>query len=103
MKIPTFQEYSKYSWEKINPLYQELQDLELNEDNVNDWMSAWSELRKLVDERYARLSLATDLDTTDEKAEKAYHKFLEDVYPSTQSADQQLKEKLLQSGSEQRD
>ncbi len=72
----------RWSWEK---------------DHLDNWMEGWSDLRKLVDERYARLSLATELDTTDEEAEKQYHDFLENIYPSIRAADQKLKEKLLAS------
>jgi oligoendopeptidase F len=98
MKTPTFQEYSSFTWEQIEPFYNELVDREITKELVDDWMAEWSELRKFADERYARLSLAADLDTTDEMAENAYHKFLEDVYPSILSADQELKKKLLMSG-----
>ena len=100
MKIPSFQEYFISTWEQIAPLYQSLLERELTKDKVDSWMRDWSELRKLVDERNARLSLATDLDTTDVNAEKAYHQFLEEFYSSAQSADQKLKEKLLGSGLE---
>jgi oligoendopeptidase F len=97
MTLPAFKEFMRLDWEGIEPLYQSIQDMELNKETCDEWMMAWSELRKLVDERYARLSLATDLDTTDEEAEKRYHDFLENIYPATQAADQQLKEKLLDS------
>ena len=100
MKIPSFQEYFTSTWDQVEPLYQSLMERELKEETLDDWMSDWSELRKLVDERNARLSLATDLDTTDEDAEKTFHHFLEEFYSSAQSADQKLKEKLLESGLE---
>jgi oligoendopeptidase F len=98
MNTPGFEEYFSYPWTKIEPYYQQLQDQDLTEEILDDWMTTWSDLRKLVDERYARLSLATSLDTADVEAENQYHKFLEEVYNSTQSADQKLKEKLLSSG-----
>ena len=97
MKTPTFSEFLTLDWDGIGPLYQALQEMELGEDSLDSWMEGWSDLRKLVDERYARLSLATKLDTTDEEAEKKYHDFLEHIYPSTRAADQKLKEKLLAS------
>jgi len=95
MKTPIFTEFMNMDWDGIEPLYLALQEIELGEDSLDAWMEGWSDLRKLVDERYARLSLATELDTTDEKAEKKYHEFLEKIYPATQAADQKLKEKLL--------
>ena len=100
MKTPPFTDFLEMDWEEIQPLYQELEKDQLDEKTLITWMTGWSDLRKLVDERYARLSLATELDTTDEEAEKAYHAFLENVYPKAQAADQKLKEKLLSSGLE---
>jgi len=98
MKIPSFQEFTNYEWKEIEPFYQDLQERELTEYSLLSWMDDWSDLRKLVDERYSRLSLATELDTTDGDAEKKFHGFLENIYPTAQSADQGLKEKLLQTG-----
>jgi len=95
MKTPAFQEFRTLNWESIQPLYQQLEDFELTEDSQDSWMEQWSDLRKLVDERYARLELATELDTTDEEAEKQYHDFLDNIYPSIKAADQALKEKIL--------
>ncbi len=95
MKTPAFQEFRSLNWEGIQPLYQQLEDFELTEDSQDSWMEQWSDLKKLVDERYARLELASELDTTDEEAEKQYHDFLDNVYPSIKAADQVLKEKIL--------
>jgi oligoendopeptidase F len=98
MKTPSFAEYSKMDWDVVEPLYQVLQETELTADNVEGWLSSWSDLRKLVDERNARVSLAVELDTNDQEAEHAYHAFLENFYPAAQAADQKLKEMLLASG-----
>ncbi len=98
MKTPTFNEFMTLDQDGIEPFYQALQEMELGEDTLDSWMEGWSDLRKLVDERYARLELATELDTTDIKAEKNYHDFLEKIYTSVRTADQKLKEKLLVSG-----
>jgi len=98
MKTPAFKEFKSMTWEEIQPLYQQLLDIELSEDTLVSWMEKWSDLRKLLDERYARLELATAQDTTDEAAEQEYLDFIEKVKPSTQAADQKLKEKLLDSG-----
>ena len=95
MKNPAFKVFMTLNWEGIQPLYQQLEDIELTEESLDLWMEGWSDLRKLVDERYSRLVLATHLDTTDEEKEKSFHDFLEHIYPSAQAADQRLKEKLL--------
>ena len=65
MKTPTSTEFMSLGWEKIQPFYQGLQDIELTEGYLEAWMEQWSDLRKLVDETYARLSLAVNLDTED--------------------------------------
>jgi len=100
MKTPSFSAFIDMAWDEIQPIYDHLADQQLEESNLTSWMSGWSDLRKLVDERYARLALAAELDTTDEAAEKAFHGFLEEIYPQAQAADQKLKEKLLASGLE---
>lgn len=97
MNTPTFSKFMAMNWDDIQPLYDHLQEIELSDQTVDNWMSDWSDLRKLVDERYARLSLATEVDTTDSAAEKAYHAFLENIYPLIQAEDQKLKEILLAS------
>ena len=53
MKTPTFHEYQSQTWEEIHPHYQELQDIELSEDTLKEWMKKWSDLRKLEDERFS--------------------------------------------------
>ena len=98
MKTPSFNEFALLDWEGIQPYYDQLLDMDLNKESLDFWMKNWSDLRKLVDERNARLSLATALDMSDEVAEKDYHDFLEDVYPAIRAADQKLKEKILESG-----
>ena len=97
MIIPSFDKFMTLDWKGIEPLYLALEELELNQDTLEFWMKGWSDLRKLIDERYARLSLATELDTTDQEAEDAFHDFIENIYPSAQAGDQKLKEILLES------
>ena len=97
MKIPAFEEFMDLDWYGIQPLFVALEEEEINEENLSAWMTGWSDLRKLVDERYSRLSLATELNTTDEEAEKAYHSYLEEIYPNVLAADHRIKEKLLES------
>jgi len=82
----------------MEPYYRELLDHTLDEATAAGWLSDWSHLRKLVDESYSRLQLENSQDTTDQKAEARYLSFIENVYPSIQSADQKLKEKFLASG-----
>ncbi|MGE5221698.1 MAG: M3 family oligoendopeptidase [Omnitrophica WOR_2 bacterium] len=92
--------FMDWSWDQMQPYYQELSGRRLDENSVSAWLHDWSELEKLVDETYSRLQLANSQDMTDAAAEQRFHTFLEKVYPSIQSANQSLKEKLLWSGLE---
>ncbi|MFO7942878.1 MAG: M3 family oligoendopeptidase [Anaerolineales bacterium] len=98
MKLPDMKKFMNMNWVEIEPIYGALKTRDLNQGNVEEWLQDWSSLRELISERYARLQLATSLDTRDEEAEKSFHVFLEEVYPPVEAADQVLKEKLLASG-----
>lgn len=98
MKMPNIDAFMEMSWEEIRSIYEGLLDRDLDQGNVEVWLKDWSSLRELVSERYSRLQLATNLDTRDEEAEKAFRRFLEEIHPPAQAADQSLKEKLLESG-----
>ncbi len=92
--------FMNWSWPQLNPYYQDLIARELDELNIDQFLRDWTRLIDLVSEIYARLSVSVTSDTMDEKAEKNYNRFLEQVYPESQAANQQLKEKLLVSGLE---
>ena len=98
MELPDIKEFMNMNWVEIEPSYGALKTRDLNQGNVEEWLKDWSSLRELISERYARLLLATSLDTQDEEVEKSFHIFLEEVYPPAEAADQVLKEKLLASG-----
>lgn len=86
------------SWADYEPYFQELVQRPIDQNNINKWLTDWSSLIDIISEMYARLNVAVTLDTLDEEAEAQFNAFLENVYPSAQSAEQQLKEKLLASG-----
>lgn len=94
----TIDEFLTMTWNQIEPYYGILETQAFDEGSVDAWLSDWSHLRKLVDEAYARLQLANARDTTDQAAEERYHRFLVEIYPPIQAADQRLKDRLLQSG-----
>jgi oligoendopeptidase F len=97
IRLPPISDFIDSRWELVQPSYQNLLDQPINDRNVTDWLTTWSELRKLVDETYARLQLANALDTTDVEAEKRFYTFLNEAYPQIQAFDQRLKEKFLAS------
>lgn len=90
--------FINWSWPQFKPYYDELHALELTQNNIDQFLRDWTRLIDLVSEIYARLSVAVTLDTTDKNAEKRYNQFLEGLYPAAQTANQQLKLKLLDSG-----
>ena len=99
-KPPTITEFMSAAWTDLEPHYQSLLARLFDSACIAVWLADWSELRKLVDETYARLQLTSFQDTTDAEAEQRYYSFLENLYPKLQAADQQLKKKLLESGLE---
>ena len=96
----TAQEFLGWNWSDIEPYYKNLEAQQITEVNVKVWLSDWSRLMRLLDETFNRLYVATTVDTTDKEAEERYNKFLDEIYPPSQEADQVLKECLLKSGFE---
>ncbi len=95
-----YHEFIHWTWPQLEPYYKDLIDRSLSADNVAAWLADWSHIAKLVQETYARLHLATTLDTADAEAEQRYNTFIGEVYPQVEAAEQQLKQKLLAGGLE---
>jgi oligoendopeptidase F len=89
-----------WSWSEIEPHYQDLAARTLSAQNVIGWLADWTALDERVSEMYARLHVATTVDTTDKDAETRYKSFLDTIYPGAEAAEQELREKLLASGLE---
>jgi oligoendopeptidase F len=92
--------FQEWSWEQIEPFYQDLLAHSLDGERVERWLADWTRLSDLIGEVYARLSVAVTVDTTDPEAEARFNVFLDQIHPQAQAADQKLKEKLLASGLE---
>jgi oligoendopeptidase F len=95
---PDATEFKNWSWEQIEPYYEDLLARDLTAANSEQWLADWSHLAKLVDEANWRLYDANAIDTTDKQAEGQYTTFLEEIQPRSREADQKVKEKLLASG-----
>jgi oligoendopeptidase F len=95
---PDATEFKNWSWERIEPYYEDLLARDLTAANSKQWLTDWSHLAKLVDEANWRLYDANTIDTTDKQAEGQYTTFLEEIQPRSREADQKVKEKLLASG-----
>ncbi len=91
-------EFMQWSWSQIEPYYHELASRPIYPQNLTDWLKDWTRLYWLLHETQQRLYVATTVDTTDQQAQRSYERFLDEIYPQAQAADQKLKEKLLASG-----
>ncbi|NWG16860.1 MAG: M3 family oligoendopeptidase [Chloroflexi bacterium] len=94
----TAQEFMNWDWSQIEPIYRELESRELTAAGVNAWLADWSRLTELIGESAARLYIATTLDTADDNAQQRFHRYLETVIEPVEQAEQNLRQKLLNSG-----
>lgn len=95
-----YREFINWTWVQLEPYYEDLSGRTLTADAVESWLADWSQVGKVVQETYARLHVATTLNTADVEVENRYRTFLSDVYPRVETAEQELKQKLLNSGLE---
>ncbi len=89
-----------WKWEEIALHYKDLAARPLTASNADGWLADWSRLGEHLEELYARLQVATSVNTTDKEADERMNKFLNTIYPNAMAAEQKLKEKLLASGLE---
>jgi oligoendopeptidase F len=87
-------------WASFAPVYARLQEQELHQDTVADWLEEWSDVIRVWNELSARLYVAVSINTADQQAEERFKVFFDQTYPKIQEAEQGLKEKLLGSGYE---
>jgi oligoendopeptidase F len=96
--LPTTSEaFSRLSWPEIEPWYRELAAATLTPDTLQSWLAQWSDLSALVDETLVRFEIATTQNTEGTEVAGRKQRFLEDVHVPIQAADQQLKQRLLDS------
>ena len=101
LSLPTaYQDFIHWTWPQFEPYYQALIAETLTADNVDRWLAEWSQVARTVQEMFARLHIATTLNTADAEAEQRYNTFIGEVYPQIEAAEQRLKQKLLESGLE---
>lgn len=93
----TSDEVMDWGVDQYKPYYEDLLQRPLTAENVEQWLLDWSRLSDLTWESYARMSLATSQDVTDEAAKKRFFTFLETIFPETQRQNNALQRKLLES------
>ncbi|MBI3542189.1 MAG: M3 family oligoendopeptidase [Deltaproteobacteria bacterium] len=65
-------------------------------DDLEKFIFDWEELGGAIHDRYSRAHVASTVDTTDEKAEKAYMQLVEQVLPLTETYGFKLNKKMLE-------
>lgn len=96
----TGESFGTWPWARIAPFYDELLARPLSAETVNEWLADWTRIGALVDEAGVRFTIATTTNTADTQAEADYTTFLEQVLPEVMTAEQQVKQKLIESGLE---
>jgi len=89
--------FNLLDWPQIAPYYDELAARPINTENIEQWLADWTQLASLLNERQARLQVATTVNTEDKDAEAQYKTFLDMITPPMMTAEQALKQKLLDS------
>lgn len=92
--------FMDWSWEQIGAHYAALDARPLMEASLPGWLDEWSALTRRVVEMRERLYVATTRNTADAEAEQRYNRYLNEIFPASEAAEQALKEKLLASGLE---
>ncbi|GMA17297.1 oligoendopeptidase F [Deinococcus metallilatus] len=82
-------------WDTYAPRYAGLLSADLTAEQVPAWLAEWSALDAEVGQAGNKLATHADLHTDDEAIQARYAKFLEEVSPQAQRAEQALTEKLL--------
>lgn len=99
MTLPTrphsIKNIDPHSWNSFQPYFAALQEYPLTQDNVQEWLTYWSDLSRLVWETAAWVYIEKSLDTTDTQKEQTFLDLINHVMPPAQMADQALKERLL--------
>lgn len=99
MQLPAqIEEIRNWTWDDIQPYYDDLESRELTEATLNDWMSDWSKLSALLGENFSRAQVATTQDTADEEAESYLKHLYTTIYPKLSETGNRLNKKLVESG-----
>src|SRR5215210_306192 len=87
-------------WPQFAPYVTELTARPLTAETAAEWLADWSRLAEHLRDLQMRLYVATTANTADAEAQSRFQRYLDEIFPAANSADQVLKEKLLASGLE---
>ena len=88
------------AWSDIEPYYQQLDAMPLDETNVEAWLTEWSELEALVDEARSLAYFAYTCDTGNAELEAAELRFGSEIEPQAAQARSGLQKRLVDLGYE---
>ena len=92
------QDFMHWNWSQFEPYAIELIIRPITAANLNNWVMDWSDLNRMISEMFARLWVATTLNTADHDAKNRFNTFLDEIFTPSLEANQVLKQKLLASG-----
>jgi len=84
-----------WSWAQFEHFYLDLATRSIDSE-VPAFLQDWTALSELVDETASRLYVAVTMNTADQDAEARYNRFLDEIYPNAEQAEQRLKMSLLE-------
>ncbi len=90
--------FDSWNWRDISPYFDRLAKQPLNQHNLADWLLEWTNGHNLLEEAQNHCYVATTRNTEDRSAREKYQRYLEEIFPESEQADQRLKERLLESG-----
>jgi oligoendopeptidase F len=89
-----------WDWNQLRPFADDFAQRTITPASIAAWVMDWSDLNRVIAEIFARLWVATTLDTTDQGAKIRFNTFLDKTYMPSVAANQALKLKLLDTGLE---
>src|SRR5512137_1040721 len=92
------QVFMSWNWNQIEPYLQDLSVRDLSLSTLDQWLMDWSDINRVVSELFARLYVATTINTTDPEIKSRFNHFLDEILTPSLAANQELKNKLLNSG-----
>jgi oligoendopeptidase F len=94
----TIDDFKTWTWAQIAPFYDDLLARPLTTANVEGWLLDWTQIAALIDETNTHYTIATTTNTADAESEQQYKRYLDEVVPAASTAEQKIKQKLLDSG-----
>ena len=91
-------EVEKWKWTEYEQYFSKLNDIEIDNENVAEWLKTWSSLNEIIGELGTDLYIGTTVDTTNKKIRDRYYEFLEEISEPASTYNQKLKKKFLETG-----